>query len=58
MASHVAIVEKNPNANAEDIREAGLTTEWQDPLKEAWQLTPVFFPGESSGQRLLEDYNP
>jgi len=23
-----------------------------------WQLTPVFFPGESHGQRSLEGYSP
>ena len=25
----------------------------EDPLGEAWQPTPVFFPGESHGQRSL-----
>ena len=28
------------------------------PWKRAWQPTPVFFPGESHGQRSLTGYNP
>ena len=28
------------------------------PWKSAWKLTPVFFPGESHGQRNLEGYSP
>ena len=30
----------------------------EDPLEEAWQLTPVFLPGESRGQRSLAGYSP
>ena len=30
----------------------------EDPLEEAWQLTPVFLPGESHGQRSLAGYSP
>ena len=30
----------------------------EDPLEEAWQPTPVFFPGESYWQRSLEGYSP
>ena len=26
--------------------------------RRAWQLTPVFFPGESHGQKSLVGYNP
>ena len=26
---------------------------WQDPMKEAWQSTPVFLPGKSHGHRSL-----
>ena len=26
---------------------------WEDPLEEAWKPTPVFWPGESQGQRSL-----
>ena len=29
---------------------------WEDPLEEAPQPTPVFFPGESHGQRSLAGY--
>ena len=31
---------------------------WEDPLEEAWKPTPVFWPGESQGQRSLVDYSP
>ena len=30
----------------------------KDPLERAWQLTPVFLPGESHGQRSLANYSP
>ena len=28
------------------------------PWKRAWQPTPIFFPGESHGQRSLAGYSP
>ena len=28
------------------------------PWRRAWQPTPVFWPGESHGQRSLEGYSP
>ena len=28
------------------------------PWRRKWQPTPVFLPGESQGQRSLEDYSP
>ena len=31
---------------------------WEDPLRRAWQPTPVFLPGESPGQRSLAGYSP
>ena len=31
---------------------------WEDPLKRAWQPTPVFLPGDSNGQRRLKGYSP
>ena len=31
---------------------------WEDPLEEAWQLTPVFLLGESHGPRSLVGYSP
>ena len=30
----------------------------EDPLRKEWQITPVFLPRESHGQRSLEGYNP
>ena len=29
----------------------------EDPLRREWQPTPVFFPGESYGQRSLAGYS-
>ena len=31
---------------------------WKIPWRRAWQPTPVFFPGESHGQRSLAGYSP
>ena len=31
---------------------------WEDPLRRAWQPTPVFLSGESPGQRSLAGYSP
>ena len=31
---------------------------WKIPWRRAWQLTPVFLPGESHGQRSLMGYSP
>ena len=30
---------------------------WEDPLRRAWQPTPVFLPGEFHGQRSLTGYS-
>ena len=30
----------------------------EHPWRRAWQLTPVFLPGESHGQRILAGYSP
>ena len=49
---------KNPPANTGDIRDLGLTLGWKIPWKRAWQLTPVFLPGESHGQRSLGGHSP
>ena len=46
--SQVALVVKNPHANAGDIRDMGLI-----PWRSAWQPIPVFLPEESPGQRSL-----
>ena len=37
---------KNPPANAQDIRDAGLISR-KIPSRKAWQPTPVFLHGES-----------
>ena len=31
---------------------------WEEPLEEGMATTPVFWPGESLGQRSLEGYSP
>ena len=31
---------------------------WEDPGRREWQLTPVFFSGESHGRRSLAGYSP
>ena len=31
---------------------------WRVPWRRAWQLIPVFLPGESHGQRRLGEYSP
>ena len=43
-ASQVALVVKNPPANAGDIRDMGLILR-----RKKWQPTPVFLPRESPG---------
>ena len=46
---------KNPPANVGDVKRCGFNP-WvgKIPWRRAWQLTPVFLPGESHGQRSLE----
>ena len=51
--TQVVLVVKNPTANAGDKRDAALI-----PGRRESQLTPVFLPGESHGQRSLVGYNP
>ena len=43
----MALVVKNPPANAGDERDAGLIPAWEDPLEEGMVPIPVFLPGES-----------
>ena len=57
VASQVPLVEKNPPANAGDIRDVGAIP-GIIPLRRAWWPTPVFLPGESHGQRSLAGYSP
>ena len=49
---------KNLPANAGDIKDAGVVPGWEDPQRRAWQLTPIFLPGESHGQRSLLGHSP
>ena len=54
----VAIVVKNLRANAGVVRDADLIPRLGRSLKEGMQLTTVFLPGESHGQRSLAGYGP
>ena len=53
----VAVVVKNPPANAEDTKRC-VFDPWvgKIPWRRKWQSTPVFMPGESHGQRSLAGY--
>ena len=44
--------------NIGDIRNPGFIPGQEDPLRRAWQLTPVLMPGESCGQKSLSGYSP
>ena len=55
----VALVVKNPLANAGDIRDLDLIPGLgKIPWRRAWQPTPVLLPGDSHGQRSLAGYSP
>ena len=41
-----------------DVRDMGLISGSRRSRRRAWQLTPVFLPGESHGQRSLPGYSP
>ena len=56
-AQQVALGIKNPPANAGDIGDTG-SNPGNTPWRRKWQPTPVFFPGESHGQRSLVGYSP
>jgi len=61
LASQVALVVKNPPANAGDLRDVGsmgfLGLERSLGRRQA-TYTPVFLPGESHGQRSLGGCGP
>ena len=57
-ASQVALVGKNPLANARVIRLRSSPWVWKITCRMAWQLIPVFLPGESHGQRSHFGYSP
>ena len=50
---------KEPSCQCRRCKRCGLDL-WvrKIPWMRAWQPTPVFFPGESHGQRSLEDLSP
>ena len=55
----MALVVKNPHANAGDIREAGsISGLGRFPWRRTWQPTPVFLIRESHGQKSLAGYSP
>ena len=49
--SQVALMVKNPPANAGDMRRGFDPWVGKSPWRRAWQSTQVFLPGESQGQR-------
>ena len=49
----MALVVKKPLANAGDVRDGFSPGLGKTPWRRAWQLTPVFLPGQSHGQRSL-----
>ena len=56
-ASQVALVVKNPPANAGDMRHKFDPWVGKIPWRRAWQPTPVFLPGESHGQKSQVGYS-
>ena len=58
VASQVALVVKNPPANAGDAREYGFDP-WvgKIPWRRKWQPSPLFLPGKAQGQRGLVGYS-
>ena len=58
-ASQVALVVKNPPANAGDVRDLGLIYEsGRSPGGGHGNPIPVFLPGEVHGPRRLAGYSP
>ena len=49
---------KNQPANAGDSGDMGSIPGWDYPWRKKWQPTPIFLPGVSDGQRILEGYSP
>ena len=56
--SQVALVVKNPPANAGDMRYGFDPRVGEVPWKRTWQPTPLFLPGECYGQGTLAGYGP
>ena len=57
-ASQVVLVVKNPPANGGGKRFGFDPCVEKIPWRRAQQLTSVFLPGDSHGQRTLEGYSP
>ena len=53
LTSQVALVVKNPPANAGDVRDRFDPWVGKIPWSRKWQPTPVYLPGESHGLRSL-----
>ena len=54
----MALVVKNPSANAGDVRDKGpIPGSGRSPGERIRQPTPVFLPGESDRQRSLAGYS-
>ena len=50
---------KEPACQFRRLRDVGSILGWgRFPWREKWQPTPVFWPGESHGQRNLAGYSP
>ena len=50
---------KESACNAGDVWETGVwSLDWENPLEEKWQPTPVFVRGKFHGQRSLVGYSP
>ena len=49
---------KNLPASVRDTKHKHLITVGKIPQSRKWQLTPLFLPGKSHGQRSLLAYNP
>ena len=56
--SQVALMVKDPPANAGDKRSRFNPRVGKIPWRRAWELIPVFLPGEFHGQRSLTGYSP
>ena len=56
--SQVALVVKNPSANAEEIRDVGLILGQKDPLKEGMAIHSSVLAWRIHGQRRLPGYSP
>ena len=53
----MVLVIKNPPANAGDEEMGVPSLSWEDPLEKEMEITPVFLPGVSHGQRSLVGYS-